>query len=738
MSPEQTRGQPVDRRADVWAFGCVLFEMLTGRRPFDGETVTDVLAAVTRDTPRFDALPASTPTRVRLLLARCLERDPKRRLRDMGDARLELETPDIAAAMPAPGESPAPTSRARLRRGAFLAAALMLLGVTAGLAWWTGRTQTTGPAAEAPFLRLTSDAGLTTDPALSPDGRLVVYASDRAGDDNLDLWVQQIDGGTPLRLTFDPGDEYEPSFSPDGTRIVFRSDRDGGGVYVMPALGGESRLIAKAGRQPRFSPDGRRIAYVTTVASSQGQGGITDANLFVVPSGGGAAQMLVSEKVGASSPVWSPDGAFILFAKGVNRIEDWSIVRSDRAEDAPTVLALAPLQKAGLADIAPREWVAGNRILFEAKLGDSSHIFKIGLSPPSWITKKWRLDPSPRRLTAGTEQDEQPALASLVSAPGGRRLAFASLLRKENVWSVLLDANRPRTVGKLSQLTQASGFQLFPAISMDGTKLAFISHAAYNDEVWLLDVRTGKRSLLSTAVSLKYRTHIRRDGLEVFYGDTGTTLPSSVPESDAVYTVSVSGGAPERLCEQCSAYVWDWSPDRRWLLTWSLGKSSVTAKLMDLETKKSRLLPERPGADLYDFEWSPNGRWVVFMAQAAGRTRVYVAPFDGDAGPAENTWIPITNGSTAEHHIHWSPDGGWIYAISNRDGFSCVWAYPVDPETMQPRGEPVAVFHAHGARRSLGNANLVSQSLSVARDKIVFSQGEITGNIWMTALNDRD
>src|SRR5262249_26344580 len=135
----------------------------------------------------------------------------------------------------------------------------LALIVSVGLAWWQV-VRHTGKV-EFALTRLTSDAGLTYEPAISPDGKLVAYASDRAGERSLDIWVQQVPRGEPIRVAHHEADDYDPSFSPDGKNIVFRSDREGGGIYVVPSLGGEAWKIAEQGRRPRYSPDGQWITY---------------------------------------------------------------------------------------------------------------------------------------------------------------------------------------------------------------------------------------------------------------------------------------------------------------------------------------------------------------------------------------------------------------------------------------------------------------------------------------------
>ena len=251
MSPEQARGEPVDARTDVWAFGCVLFEMLAGRQVFPADVTSDSIAKILEQEPDWSGLPKSTPAPIHQLLRHCLQKDSAR-----GDYR-----PSRTRA--ASSKPSWPRARCRDAHGSVIAEpAVLALSVGAGslfLLWSREPVRTD----ISPVTRLTFDSGLTVDPALSPDGTLMAYASDRAGEGNLDIWLQQVAGGEPTRLTTNAADERTPAFSPDGTRIAFRSERDGGAIYVVPALGGEPTLLAANAFEPSFSPDGKWISFST-------------------------------------------------------------------------------------------------------------------------------------------------------------------------------------------------------------------------------------------------------------------------------------------------------------------------------------------------------------------------------------------------------------------------------------------------------------------------------------------
>ena len=207
--------------------------------------------------------------------------------------------------------------------------------------------------------RLTYDAGLTTMPAISSDGRLIAYASDRAGRGDLDIWVQLADG-SPLRLTTDPADEVTPRFSPDGNQIVFRSERAGGGVYVMSTLGGEPRLIAQRGRDRRFSPDGSRVAY--WFGGFRG-GSTCSLRDLVVPLSGGEQVRLLAEFETARDPIWAPDGGSLLVAAvgrrtaGPNEVDWWWTPLDGERPSRTGASQFAPV-KAALAATERAEWTS--------------------------------------------------------------------------------------------------------------------------------------------------------------------------------------------------------------------------------------------------------------------------------------------------------------------------------------------------------------------------------------------
>jgi eukaryotic-like serine/threonine-protein kinase len=255
MSPEQARGRPVDKRADIWAFGCVLFEMLTGRQLHQGESVSEVLAAVIKDTPDLSVLPAATPPALRAILTRCLERDPRKRLRDIGEARILLESPTALDDAPtASAVSAPPKRRSSLVWAAGLAGAL---AIGAGAAWVLKQP----PDVDLPVRRLeiqTPDRLRVVEAAISPDGRAVAFATVQKA------WIKRLDRAEPIEI---PGGGPVRAFfwSPDGSQLGFQAR---GHLWKVPGTGGTPVEIGVVARDLSVAGGamwlpGDRIVYST-------------------------------------------------------------------------------------------------------------------------------------------------------------------------------------------------------------------------------------------------------------------------------------------------------------------------------------------------------------------------------------------------------------------------------------------------------------------------------------------
>jgi serine/threonine protein kinase len=712
MSPEQASGSAVDARSDIFSFGAVLYEMVTGRRAFQAETRMATLSAILNKEPQpASTINEDTPPEMEKLIARCLRKDPERRIQNMADVKLALE--DLKEESESGRLLAAPQPR-RSRMLPWILGGAALVAAAASVASWVLLRPRTAPP---PVLtQLTTDAGLTLDPALSPDGKLLAYASDRAGEGNLDIWVKQVGGGEPIRLTQDPAEDREPSFSPDGTSIVFSSARESGGIYVVSALGGAARKIAAGGQRPRFSPDGSQIAYWTGVIG--GGAGFSSRGfnrMFVVAASGGAPRQVRGDFVGAAYPEWTPDGLHLLFLGNRDtdlpaaESIDWWVTPLDGGPAIATGV-LQETRKVGFTGpFTVYPWALmvgvwhpdGDSVIFGARQGDSRNLWRIRMTPQSW-----KVAGVPERLTSSSAIEEGPSVAR--GAGNAVRLAFASLSENSDLWSLPIDTNSVKTTGEPQRLTSDTAPDFHPSLSHDGSRLVFVSGRTGGQEIWIRDLKTGEERALTASRADKYSPNFSPDMAQVSF---------SIHKDNKwdIYLVPSSGGAAELVCPDCGQAT-GWSPDGRYLTG-----NTLDGRLTLIEVATRRKVDLIVIRDRWFCcgKFSPDGRWISFLELGSGRRREIVAPFQGETPPPESSWLTHTAGLRL-----WLPDGAFLYGTSFLDGFECIWAQRLDPATKRPAGAPIPVFHAHG-RRQLQNG------ITVGRDRIMFSQVERAANVWM-------
>ena len=307
LAPEQARGEPADRRADIFSLGAVLHEMLTGRRAFAGKSPAELLSSILRDEP---PPPSETDPRVPkaldLIVRHCLEKNPAERFQSARDLAFHLDSLDGSASQRG---APLPVPAPRWRRPLALAlAAAVLVAAAFALGQRIGRTR--HGALPVSFQQLTDAPGEEYSARLGANGTEFVYVSEAAG--NADIYRQRVGGRNPVNLTADsPAADTAPAFSPDGERIAFRSERDGGGLFVMGSTGESVKRLTREGFDPAWSPDGTQIVYAT----SDGQNPWNRdsmSRLRTVSVAGGEPRDLTKDG-DAVQPAWSPDGRWIAY-----------------------------------------------------------------------------------------------------------------------------------------------------------------------------------------------------------------------------------------------------------------------------------------------------------------------------------------------------------------------------------------------------------------------------------------
>jgi Tol biopolymer transport system component len=670
MSPEQARGQPTDKRTDIWAFGCVLYEMLTGRSPFPGETPSDTIAAILSHDPDWPAIPATTPSHVRRLLQRCLEKDPRQRLRDIGDARIELDTVVGSEAMFLVEETSAATSRRTLNPRRWMPALVVvaLVAVTAlSAVLWNRAAVQPAPspvhltALLPPGVTVTRGPGMVLSLALSPDGKTLVIAGTDA--DGQRLYQRTLDrpDATPVDGTEGAS---SPFFSPDGQWIGFFADRR---LKRVPVEGGTAVDITDA---PGY-PAGASWGLDDRIVFSSGH----VSPLRVVPASGGTAQNLTTPNGGQGHrfPEILPNGRTVLFS------DDTRISALDFASGSTRDLG---------SGTAPRYASSGHLIVRRGTsiLAAPFDPVRVALTGPIVPVVD---DVAIERGAGGPPHLAVSPSGSMAYVPAARSYALA-LVEPDGTERLLTE-----------DLLLEN-----PQFSPNGRRLVVTRtrRAGEAPDLWVYDLESATPPFRLTLTG----------GRAPVWTPDGASITYSVPlpnEAAGIYTRSADGQGEARPVLRLSRFHWlvGWTPQR--LLAYGqmdeprdgVSRSSILA----VRSTGSQAVVG-PG-DTWGGRLSPDGQRLAYYTLDAGYFEIYVTAFP-DTG---TRWL-IGEGTDPA----WSPDGSEIYyrsgsrlmaaridtgsgvrVLSRRVAFEPFTPPLYDDYAIHPNGRTLAVVRPVGDAR---------------------------------------
>ena len=694
MSPEQTRGDEVDARTDLWSTGVVLYEMVAGRPPFKGDIAAAVVAAIQQQPPEpLTAVRTGVPLALDHVVARALAKDRSERFQTASDLVAELRRlrRDSDSAAPAT----VTTAAGPPRRAMWMALAGVLVAAALGAALvWPREPAAPDVPRFANPVQVTNAVGIEDYPSWSPDGQTLAYAATQSADrvsGNWDIWIAQVAGGPPVNRTADhPGDDRYPVWSPDGRQIAFWSSREGGGYFVMPALGGAPRKVAaiRAGvlgsglsqGRPAWSPDGAELAMSVPTASGE-------VTTMVSPTSGGTRTLAATaEHVGVLDLSWSPSGRHLAFVDGSATADVTRLYLRDLANGSRVPIT------DGRTNAWSPEWSHDGRALyFVHNAGGAMDLWRQPLDAAG------RANGAPVPLTTGLD------MRQAVFSRDGRRLAYSKGRRVGNVWRLPIRPDRPSTWADAEQLTFDQAFVEFLDVSPDGARLAVSSDRGGNMDLWTLPAGGGPPSQLTFDPTPDWNPRWSPDGKQVaFYA-----YRSGQRE---IWRQPAGGGPAQQVSRGNRLSIYPaWSRDgRRVAFTDGVGERRII--IVSADGGDGRQVAAE--GDNANSEWSPDGRWLTFISNRSGSAQVWRMPSGG--GPSE-----LVGGGPVYTH-RWSPDGTRIYLMGLGERAGTIWEMAPDGTRQRP------VTDLRGRRGYL-------ESLSMATDGryLYFTWGEDLSDIWV-------
>ncbi len=656
--------------------------MLTGRQAFGGETVPDALAAILGSEPDWTALPAQARPALERLLRRCLRKEPRERLRDIGDARIELEE------APASPTSGAPAGRRVRRLGPVgrAAAVLVALAAAGAAAWWLrGRLPARHPEKTVSFLRLTEFTGLEEFPAISPDGKSVAFTSDGGG--TRQIWVRLLAGGPPLEITHDDRDHISPRWSPDSASLIYYCPPAGsepqGTIWEVSALGGAPRRIAAGIGGVDVSHDGKRIAFFRF------SGGALELATASMDGSGARSVARLASAFGYFFPRWSPDDRMVAYQQAV--IFDYDIFVVSSAGGEPRRVLRDGSLLGGFAWLPDGSGFVysssrGSTVLYlptfnlwtvrldghglrQLTFGELSYL-QPDLSQGRIVASRMRMqfdlwrfpvdgkpDDNVRRGTALTHQTGNVQTPS--AGPGDRELVYLSDSGGHgNLWVMKPDGNEPPR--QLTYEQDPNRLVGVPVWSPDGRSIAFVVRplGGWLTDLWLI---APDGSNLRKVTGNGWAT-FSSDGKWLYFGASEEGLWH-------VHKMPAEGGKAVTIRPE-SSQAPAVSPDGSTLyfvvtLANVNGTSDLEIRAAQPETGPARVLARISGARIPAWQLihpviSPDGRWLALPLTDRGVTNIWIL------STTDGALRPITDFGTRRtfiaRRVSWSADGKDIIA----------------------------------------------------------------------------